>query len=254
MTLLLEIWFSCNKKLKLLRNKIAGVFLRSKLLIIDHELQSFNLHLSNVKIIPSFRSFMKILIEQLNDAELSKDQSLFDDCLSVFLDIEAMFNSLHLSMLQTQNKSLQDSISGEGENFDEVESFSTGIPNDHSRSSSMSTSTDLSYMMERTNISKELPNLLNAFNNAKRLEQELENLRTVPYNPSSSPSVSNGSSRENEGPNGSFKSKLTMMEQQQNLVNHFSALGFHGKLPLNRSSNILNNLYGAGAVNGVNKH
>ncbi|QLG70256.1 hypothetical protein HG535_0A01940 [Zygotorulaspora mrakii] len=261
-TLLLEIWLTCNKKLKLLRNRIAGIFLRSKLLIIDHELETFREHLSDANIISSYRSFIKIFVEQLQDAEISGDQSMLDECLCVFLDIEAMFNSLHISMLQSQNKSLRDSLltaedQDQDHNFDRRDGSPTDFLCDHSRTSSMSTSTDLSCIMERTHLSKELPSLLAAFNNAKRLEQELENVRTVPKHfplsasasalpPSLSPSNLMGISTEGGLPSTTlFKSKLMMMEQHKNLINQFTPPLSQGKAPLSSSgSGVLSNLYG----------
>ena len=38
-----------------------------------------------------------------------------------------------------------------------------------------SSTSDMSLMMQRTSLQKQLPNLLTAFNNARRLEQELQN-------------------------------------------------------------------------------
>lgn len=256
-TLLLELWFTCNTELHLLKNKIAGVFIRSKVLLIDNELESLKFQLSDTKIITSYKSFMKILVEQLQDSEVSQDQASFDQCLQVFMDIEAMYNRLNFNWLVTENRSLQDSLSSASDTvngpstYDEQESdllspISLGSLNEHSRSSSMSGSTDLSLMMERTNLSKELPSLLTAFDNAKRMEQEIENVRTVP---SSSTSLHASNTLQNHQqpflPSSSlFRSKLMMMDQQQSSLNHFTSSANSLK-PLSKNGNVLSNLYGS---------
>lgn len=260
-TLLLELWFTCNKKLTFLKNKVAGLFIRSKLLLIDHELESLKFRLSDTSIITSYRSFMKILVEQLQDSEVSLDQSLFDECLHVFLDIEAMYNSLNFSWLLSENKLLRDSLSSQStleqntlnnETLEELESqspLSMDTFDDHLQSSSLSTSTDLSLMMERTNLSKELPSLLAAFNNAKKLEQELESLRTIPP---TNIQITNSMLTHHQPilpSENLFKSKLMMMDQQQQqLLNHFGSSASNKKL-FGRNTNILNNLQGSNARN-----
>lgn len=228
LTCLLEIWFTSNKELSLLKNKLAGIFIRSKVLLIDQELESLKFQLSDTDIISSYRSFMKILIEQLRDSEVSRDQTAFDECLQVFLDIEAMYNSLNIDWLLKDNKSLQDSLSlspQEVRHFDDHEldslsPYSVDSLNEHSRSSSVSGSTDISLMMERTNLSKELPSLLTAFNNAKRMEQEIENVRTQPANNQYSTTIPHYQQHFLPS-NNLFRSKLMMMNQQQNSLNHF---------------------------------
>lgn len=256
-TLLLELWFTCNKKLTFLKNKVAGIFIRSKLLLIDHELESLKFHLSDTSIITSYRSFMKILVEQLQDSEVSLEQSLFDECLHVFLDIEAMYNSLNFSWLLSENKSLHDSLLSQStleQNNDTLEELDSPSPlsmdtfDDHLQSSSLSTSTDLSLMMERTNLSKELPSLLAAFNNAKKLEQELESLRTAPpTNIQTTNSILTHHQPILPSEN-LFKSKLMMMDQQQQMLNHFGS-SVNNKKPFGRNTNILNNLQGSNARN-----
>ncbi|AQZ10529.1 MDM36 (YPR083W) [Zygosaccharomyces parabailii] len=257
-TLLLELWFTCKAKLSTLRNRIAGVFINSKLLLIDLELEQLKTHLASKKdydkVIPAYRSFMRILVEQLQDAQTTNDQALFDECLHVFLDVESMYNSMNFNWLLSENKLLQDSLTeADAKNHAAADPFvldsllpssmeaSTSEPELRSRSSStsvpMSTSTDLSLMLEKTQLSKELPSLLATFNNAKRMEQEIENIRTAPvgtapnlyHNPHNAlPSTNN------------FKTKLMMMNQQQStLWNQFT-----NKAPYGSGTHILNNLYG----------
>lgn len=72
------------KRLRRLRMKIAGIFVRSKLFLIDHELvtiwhflQEQNEHetvnneneLKLAETIKSYRAFIKIFIQQLEDSE-----------------------------------------------------------------------------------------------------------------------------------------------------------------------------------------
>ena len=71
------------------------------------------------------------------------------------------------------------------------------------RLSTMSGTSDISLMMEKTSLTKELPHLLQAFNNAKKLANELENARehgsmTPPVlSPVGSPSHSSSMSLDN---------------------------------------------------------
>ncbi|CAR27443.1 hypothetical protein ZYGR_0I07180 [Zygosaccharomyces rouxii] len=270
-TLLLELWFTCKVKLRALRNRIAGVFIDSKLLLIDVELESLKTHLSTkkdyAKVIPAYRSFMKILVEQLQDAQATGDQTLFDECLQVFLDVEAMYNSMNFSWLLSDNKLLQDSLTeADAKNHAVADPFvidslspssletDNSDPELRSRSSSasvpMSTSTDLSLMLERTQLSKELPSLLATFNNAKRMEQEIENIRMTPNNNHNNPN--NVTSIYNSNTPGlpssnTFKAKLMMMNQQQhNLWNQFlpNATTFSPKNHYGSGNHILSSLYG----------
>lgn len=261
-TFLLELWFTCRQELSTMRHRVAGIFIRSKALIVDHELESYKLQLSDPTILNSYRSFMKILIQQIQDSEASSDQSLFDECLQVFLDIEAMYNSLKFNLLLDDNESLQDSLMSTSQRERALESgnedqeyklytpLSTSYFNEHSRSSSISGSTDFSLMMDRTNLSRELPSLLTAFNNAKRMEQEIENVRTIPLNLHASHNVSH-----HEPPfipsSSLFRSKLNMMNQQQDSFRSFtsSATTAHSTT---KGSDILKNLYGTG--NGLSKN
>ncbi|KAM3165960.1 Mitochondrial distribution and morphology protein 36 [Saccharomyces cerevisiae] len=233
MTLLLECWIYSMKRLRRLRMKIAGIFVRSKLLLIDHELvtiwhflQEQNEHetvnneneLKLAETIKSYRAFIKIFIQQLEDSESgSPSSSLFEECLHVFLDIESMYNSLNLNWLLNENKALQERLlspSSTSENdytnnlpvidetkeIEDISSFVNSIvdasmlthdltPINSSDSDNLSngeidrldgrrlssSTSDMSLMMQRTSLQKQLPSLLTAFNNARRLEQELQN-------------------------------------------------------------------------------
>lgn len=269
-TLLLELWFTCKAKLLTLRNKVAGIFIYSKLLLIDIELEFLKPHLATkkdyTKVIPAYQSFMKVLVEQLQDAQTTGDQALFDECLQVFLDVEAMYNSMNFSWLLSDNKLLQDSLTEADAKHHAVtepfvmDSFSPSSldmdNSDHevrSRSSSasapMSTSTDLSLMLERTQLSKELPSLLATLNNAKRMEQEIENVRMIPKdNNNNNNNLASINNSQTAGvPSNNFKAKLMMMNQQQNsLWNPFlpNSAPFSSKNQYGSGNHILSSIYG----------
>lgn len=129
MTLLFEIWVVTNREIRHFQKVIAGIFMRSKLLLIDYELvkiwnlvrskdknDSTNIDKENVKkletTITSYRAFLKIFIAQLQDAECSNqdnsNQDAFEECLRVFFDIESMYQALNFNWLLKENKHLQD--------------------------------------------------------------------------------------------------------------------------------------------------
>ncbi|QLQ78846.1 hypothetical protein HG537_0B01940 [Torulaspora globosa] len=260
-TFLLELWFTCRQKLCLMRDRVAAIFIRSKALMIDHELESFEHRLSDTTILSSYRSFMKILIEQLQDSEISFDQSLFSECLQVFLDIEAMYNALNFNLILDDNETLQDSlmISSQSEtNFDNNyngqesnlwSSTSRNIVNDHSRTSSLSGSSSFSMMMDRTNLAKELPSLLTAFNNAKKMEQEIENVRTAPLGARLPHSISYHEQQFTPSFN-LFRSKLYMMNQQQDFLRSFISSAGNSQA-VNNSADIAKGLCRTGS--GANR-
>ncbi|KAL3233806.1 hypothetical protein RNJ44_03846 [Nakaseomyces bracarensis] len=306
-TLLFELWVVTNREIRHFQKVIAGIFMRSKLLLIDHELTRIkeSVHQSKDKenadklesTIVSYRSFLKIFLAQLQDAEATSttesNQDAFDECLRVFFDIESMFQALNFNWLNKENRQLKEMNKALEESTSSLptidEATETGAmtsfvdeylehPNDmpfqqvpstanHGKSSSTSSSISsasssytfspvtksyhslstssyddnspyLDYnslsskerldsglkhftassttiqnpeprdqkfntqnldddsgsetylLMEKTNLSKELPKLLNAFNNAKRLEQELKSAASATTN-------SNDSSEEN---------------------------------------------------------
>lgn len=129
MTLLFEIWVVTNREIRHFQKVIAGIFMRSKLLLIDYELvkiwnlvrskdknDSTNIDKENVKkletTITSYRAFLKIFIAQLQDAECSNqdnsNKDAFEECLRVFFDIESMYQALNFNWLLKENKHLQD--------------------------------------------------------------------------------------------------------------------------------------------------
>ncbi|SCW01302.1 LAFE_0D09582g1_1 [Lachancea fermentati] len=213
--LLLEMWFLCGKVSRQLKRNVAGLFIRAKVLLIDYELEIIRQETPELdsedystfkETVKSYRSFIKIFLQQLQDSELSQNHSQFEECLHVFLDIESMYSAMNFNWLLIDGKSMhtdlddiQDSYVDVGEDMEELNNINgfvdkivdkeedddlaplQKLPNTQSprRFSESSSTSDISLMMERTSLSKELPNLLQAFNNAKKLEQELENVRNT---------------------------------------------------------------------------
>ncbi|CAI1777820.1 hypothetical protein SEUBUCD646_0P03550 [Saccharomyces eubayanus] len=266
MTLLLECWIYTMKRLRHLRMKIAGIFVRSKLLLIDHELvtiwhflqEQSNEHemvnneneLKLRETIKSYRAFIKIFIQQLEDSEVgSPSSSLFEECLHVFLDIESMYNSLNLNWLLNENKALQERLLSsspspengrfkglpvidERKEIEDISSFVNSIvdasmlthdltPINSSDSDDLSngvldrlderrlssSTSDMSLMMQRTSLQKQLPTLLTAFSNARRLEQELQNAYKMEDDKHSASDI-NSNIRQNESGMSSSISSL----------------------------------------------
>lgn len=241
MTLLLEIWFVCGQQLKKLKRQVASFFMRSKLLLIDYELeqiQSASLGKlgatdlkSLQKTVLSYKSFIKVLIQQLNDAEKMEDLSEFEECLAIFLDVEGMYQAFNFTWLLQENNILlsqkehedwakqesdkhdfedlvqinefldnslvneeeEDNFSSDNQQKDILNakddmkaetSYKSPKPSEQEeavdrsrRLSGMSDASDLSIMMEKTSLRKELPHLLQAFHNVKKLANELETVR-----------------------------------------------------------------------------
>ncbi|AET38925.1 Mdm36p Ecym_3440 [Eremothecium cymbalariae DBVPG len=236
--LLLEMWFLCGNVLRELKRNVASFFMKAKLLLIDYELECIQFSITGddsqkeqyhalSDTLKSYKSFIQVLLQQLQDAESTSDQSLFEDCLGVFLDVESMYQSLNMSWLLNENRLLKEDMDeyekGQFELEERYHAEKAGqlvdqiVNNDMFEETSISSSTqldssevtavpsvddkkasvvdnlappmvairssehsELSVNMEDTSISKELPNLLKAFNNAKRLEMEIESVRMSP--------------------------------------------------------------------------
>lgn len=257
MTLLLEIWFLCGRQLRKLKRQVASFFMRSKLLLIDYELELVSttsldkMTQANIDAlrdtIASYKSFIKVLLQQLSDAEASDNQTEFEECLAIFMDVEGMYQAFSFSWLLNENKAIlshsQESYAkaqqesdmhdldelsrinsfvdksleqGEEEAQEEEEeeedlvvvqdpldgdvfeptplgtaklnhSISSNSQGRSRRLSNMSGTSDISLMMEKTSLTKELPHLLQAFDNAKKLANEIESVRE--HGGSSSPST-----------------------------------------------------------------
>ncbi|KAG0676977.1 hypothetical protein C6P41_001571 [Kluyveromyces marxianus] len=116
MTLLLEIWFLCGRQLRKLKRQVASFFMRSKLLLIDYELELVSTtsldKMSQANIdalrdtIASYKSFIKVLLQQLSDAEASDNQTEFEECLAIFMDVEGMYQAFSFSWLLNENKAI----------------------------------------------------------------------------------------------------------------------------------------------------
>ncbi|SCU97288.1 LAFA_0G10748g1_1 [Lachancea sp. 'fantastica'] len=214
--LLLEIWFLCGKNMRSLKRNIAELFIMAKLLLIDCELEGMKSLASEdgygtlQETVVSYRSFIKVLLQQVQDAAVNNDQASFEECLQVFLDVESMFNAMNFSYLlyetqQTASESqmtpssksnivqeatelrdmsqfaddgIESSVSSNDEN-EFAHLFSQPASTLPDRRMSETSNLSVSLMMEKTSLKRELPKLLQAFDDAKRLEQELENARAA---------------------------------------------------------------------------
>ncbi|SCU82210.1 LADA_0C03774g1_1 [Lachancea dasiensis] len=208
--LLLEMWFLCGKTMRSLKRNVAALFIKAKLLLIDCELELMKAITKEDgsatwgETITSYRSFIKLLLQQIQDADTDNDQSSFEECLQVFLDVEAMFNAMNINYIlyETQHNDLDQESSSNAKSSivqeaseirdindlvessfkndasndeNEFEHLTTGnFESSNERRLSETSALSVSLMMEKTSLKRELPSLLQAFNNAKRLEQELE--------------------------------------------------------------------------------
>lgn len=199
--LLLEMWFLCGRVVRGLKRNVAALFMRAKLLLIDCELEAMRATAKSGyedlgETVVSYRSFIKVLLQQLQDAESIDDQELFEECLQVFIDVESMYNAMNLnwliletdmSELSSKSRSgIMDEVSElqditdfvdnavNGQTIDDADEFSS-MPVEEldlaqeRRMSDISDTSKISLMMEKTSLKRELPNLLQAFNNAKKL-------------------------------------------------------------------------------------
>ncbi|SCU88241.1 LAMI_0D09318g1_1 [Lachancea mirantina] len=200
--LLLEMWFLCGKVSRNIKKRTAGTFMRAKLLLIDCDLDAMRSdsavitqHITLNETITAYRNFMKILLQQLHSCELHDEQGQFEECLLVFMDVESMYAAMKTNYLLIENATPEPPFE-EDEQMHALDTINKYVDdavlehkepalanlhdddrNTRRRLSVGSSTSDLSLMMERTSLSKELPQLLQAFNNAKNLGKELESIR-----------------------------------------------------------------------------
>ncbi|CCF59486.1 hypothetical protein KAFR_0H00770 [Kazachstania africana CBS 2517] len=150
--------------------------------------------------IVSFNSFIGKVIKKLEIAEINNDKTIFNQCFKVFKEIETMYIQLNFNWLISENTFLNEHnqkliVNGPSKVQNDPGSRKTADTdstiqiskrtnsNDnvtldqlapHGRSSSISSEDTL---MVQSSLIKELPNLLDAFNNARRLESELANVQ-----------------------------------------------------------------------------
>ncbi|CAL9727606.1 mitochondrial distribution and morphology protein 36 [Monosporozyma unispora] len=225
MTLLAEIWFYLVVQFKWFKIQIVSTFIKSKCLLINFELHLVLDYLMNSdyyegnaifkrevseklqNTILSFNSYISDLIKNINHAIEIKDENLYNESFTSFLDIEVMYNHLNFEWLipeeenEDANKSLSDEtttkhyLNSDPKDIQNLEHISQYVDNMIELIPESETETPVHSPRRReqlypTNnrnntpmlqgltapmsITRELPHLLNAFNNVKRLENDIE--------------------------------------------------------------------------------
>lgn len=202
MCLLLEMWLHLFDQFKWLRLRIISAFVKSTCLMINFELQVILDYLMNstqldnnkkfkskakdniINTIKSFNLFIKGLIDSLNLSIDKYDEKVFNESFQLFLDIEAMYHQLNFNwLIPTDNDKLDDNdvefitieTDDEADIHEVEELIEIGQYVDTMVDTSQDTEldTEVDTDNESGSIIKELPQLLNAFENVKRLELEL---------------------------------------------------------------------------------
>lgn len=185
-SLLLKIYFKLLNLKNELTESISIFYTKSKLLIINFELQTFlnSIEVENSVVllsndfqqtIESYKDFVSVLISQLDQAVLEKDKDQIQECLSVLNDVEKMYESVRMNFIineeytewESQSQAQAHSIA-----YEDLHSASTPTTS-HTRTFSLSSTTSSLNNHHTTTITEELPYLLQAFDEAKTLEQEL---------------------------------------------------------------------------------
>lgn len=222
-TLLVELWFDIIRITQKLKCRLVSIFIRSKCLLITFELNFILKHITDyyepntkgeVKLhlkhtINSFNSFIQKLLLNLERSETDNDSILFNECYSVFLDIEVMYHNLNFDWMKSENESLTEEnkrLSGkldelytpihsrtdmeyEDDNSPEIENISMFVDNMVDSAAITPRHASIIFDNDKTptnlievphnysTLTEELPNLLAAFSKVKRLETELESIK-----------------------------------------------------------------------------
>ncbi|ODQ80417.1 hypothetical protein BABINDRAFT_16602, partial [Babjeviella inositovora NRRL Y-12698] len=131
--------------------------------------------------IRSYKSFVASLLKQLNNAVSSGDQTGTTECIAVINDVEKMFEAIPrekdlgssdmvFSELEDSQYIPPSSKSSSPPDSEKYRYHSTGRRNSIS---SLTTSTTLN----RTTITEELPYLMNAFDDAKQVEEDVKKVQ-----------------------------------------------------------------------------
>lgn len=223
MTLLAELWLYLITQFKWFKMQVISTFIRSKCLLVNFELhlvldylmnsnfydrnQSFKREVSNKlqNTILSFNSYISDLIKNMNHSIEIKNENLFNESFTSFLDIETMYNNLNFEWLIPEggnmNKSVEEKtatshyLNSDPKDIKNLEHISQYVDNmielipdsETPLHSPRITTRDQLYQTNNHNnnsvphsmttsmsITRELPHLLNAFNNVKRLENDIE--------------------------------------------------------------------------------
>jgi hypothetical protein len=263
-SLLLKVYFKVIHLKNQLVQELSISYTKAKLLVISYELTQIMemideeenpLVMDNTDFqstLISYKNFVSVLIDQLDRAVLGKDTEQIEECLNILNDVEKMYESVRMNFFlseelneweQEQNLLRESSTTYSSEEDYHVKTRSR-------RTSLSSTTSSLGtfngFSRPAGTISEELPYLLQAFNEAKHLEQELSNYQTHVKSPlANSPSLRSVTTLKSPPltpstptTNSSIMNLGMMDKRKSHLSAGFSTpnMGFQ--------SNMLNNLYG----------
>lgn len=196
-TYLLQLWLFIIKKLKFIRIKFDYFLMLSELSILIIELDSLlyqftntnsnSTHLNTKQIIKTINSYILIIKEvfqNLNQIQINlnnnNDIEKFNECYQIYLDIESSYITLCFNWLLTEIKSLN-KINNTNNDINSLLLSSNSIPiktiEDKEEIVKENNELSPSPAPHSSTITKELPFLLAAFQNAKKLEQQVETIR-----------------------------------------------------------------------------
>lgn len=256
-TLLIKVYFKILNLKNQIVEQISIFYTKSKLLIISYELNEIVRMIEQddnpivadetdyKSTLESYKNFVKILIDQLDQAVADKDSEQIEECLNILNDVEKMYESVRMQFFYTeeinemeeeflneyneQQRLLEDSMMS-STGFDQADDFADSVSsvdelvaldynkrrnNMSGRRTSISSTTSTLHSQfnpqKKTTISEELPYLLQAFDEAKHLEQELKeyNSYTKPQQQQQQTSRPYSSSSSSSTPSSSTPTAIT---------------------------------------------
>lgn len=221
--LLIKIYYKILNLKNFLNDKLLNYYIKSRLLIIFFELTKINELLDYSKdslikdqdfksVLISYKDFILVLINQLNDAIEERNSEQINECLNILKDVEKMYESFRMNFLFEQ----------------ELEEYNA-IMEDETPPTSTSTS---------TSITAELPYLLQAFDEANRLDKEISSYKDL--NPAKS-LLSTAAATSAATPNIITLQKNSMSKEPSHLHSHTKNIGIKG---VGFHNSILNSIYG----------
>lgn len=246
--LLLKVYFKVlNLKTSLLQ-ELSISHTKAKLLTISYELvqimemvdkEENPLVMDNTDFqstLHSYKDFVSVLIDQLDRAVADRDNEQIEECLSILNDVEKMYESVRMNFFINEELNEWEQ---EQEQYLLQSSYLEVNDYKRPRRDSLSSTTSSTFTFPRSGgtISEELPYLMQAFSEAKHLEQELSTYQTqikspLAKSPSSTFSTASPSTPTNVSLMG-FSGKRT-----SNLQSGYPTQG------VGFNSSLLNSIYG----------
>lgn len=207
--LILSIYFKLLQLKTTLNETLSIAYTKAKLIIILYELTQILNKLNSEECplvrentdyqstLNSYKNFIKNIINQLDSAIEQKDSEQIQECLNILHDVEKMYESVRLNF-EIMNEDLYDY----GDFYSDMSSPKTlqyeddyiysKVPNSSNRSRRTSISSTTSslrhgFMGGKTTLTEEMPFLLQAFDEAKQLEQELSEYQQQSSTPINTP-------------------------------------------------------------------